>query len=133
MKLGRLTGGGRFFQFAGDDDAATDGQLLHFAGVVGKLAGGNDLQVPEAASVVDFDEAEPAFAVTTGANPSAYFDLCRDGFCLACGFDADPVAHDSVRKLRFVSPNRLTCRHFVGLRLRPQDTLRAEPQVYEKR
>ena len=71
MNFGRLPLGRRGFHFALDDDAGPRVQVLDLAFVVGQFAGRDDLDVPLAGAVVEFDEAEPALGIAAGADPAA--------------------------------------------------------------
>ena len=85
VHFGRLTRRGRRFDLTLDDDAAADGQFLDFVGVIIQLVRSNDLQISQRRTVVQLDEAEPAFAVTAGAYPTADLDRFADGSVFAGG------------------------------------------------
>ena len=64
-------------QFAFDGNGAARAEFGH-GGVVVEGLVGNDLQIAEAAAVVDGDEAETALGGATGAHPALNTDLRPD-------------------------------------------------------
>ena len=87
--FGRLSLARRGADFALDANARADGELFDFRLVVRQRGLGDDLNVAEAGAVVQFDEAEPAFRVPPGADPTLNNDILADRFGLAGSGDGD--------------------------------------------
>ncbi len=71
LQLGRLPFRRRGLEQSFDRHACARAELFDFAFVVGELAVGHDLQIAEAAAVVDLQKAETALAVAPRTNPAA--------------------------------------------------------------
>ena len=95
---------GRRLHFAVDAHARAGAEVFHDRFVVGKFARRDDLHVPLARAVVQFDEAESALGIAARANPTAQANELADALGLASLGHGDDI-HRAVSRKR--------CCHFL--------------------
>lgn len=78
------------FEFTFDDETTSDGQGEDFGLVVWEGLVGDDLEVPHAGAIVDFNEAEAPFAIASRSDPATNLDILADRFWCASFGDGQP-------------------------------------------
>lgn len=87
--LGRLAFPLRGFDVTVDRDAAAGGKVFDIRVVIVELRITDNLDIRQAAAIVEFEEAEARFRVTPSADPALQPHLASDSGLLACLGDAE--------------------------------------------